>query len=286
MNYLQLVQDRESIREFRRKDLDDDQLKEIKDYFSSCKKLCPDMDVKLGMFDHEAAEKLANIAGYHGHIISAPYYLVLFSEIAEHYLENAGFMCEDMILKLTEMDLDSCWLTFQSGEEIKEALDLHTPRHPAALIAFGYGKRELKGNRLDIKSPSDVHFTPRDGHIAPKINMSDFVFYKTWGESPVFDNTIIDEGLHDALYAASLSPSFLNRQPYRLLLDDGCLVLVEKEDDLTTPDDMKLNLGAVMLNFAAALAERRPAMPVWKFGLPEKEYHIPDGYRVAAYCEI
>ena len=40
---------------------------------------------------------------------------------------NAGYMMEDLVLKLTELDIDTCWLTFTDSDKIKKALSLTTP---------------------------------------------------------------------------------------------------------------------------------------------------------------
>lgn len=57
-------------------------------------------------------------------MIGAPCYLVILSEAAEHAGENAGYMGEDLVLKLSDMGLDSCWLTFTDEAKVREALGL------------------------------------------------------------------------------------------------------------------------------------------------------------------
>ncbi len=63
---------------------------------------------------------------------------------------NAGYMMEDLVLKLTELDIDTCWLTFTDSDKIKKALSLTTPLEVAAIVAFGYG--EKTGKKLRMKT--------------------------------------------------------------------------------------------------------------------------------------
>ena len=58
------------------------------------------------------------------------------------------------MLKLTELDIDSCWLTFTDSARIKAALGLTTPLEVAAIVAFGYGEKTQKKLRLNILNMS------------------------------------------------------------------------------------------------------------------------------------
>ncbi len=45
------------------------------------------------------------------------------------------------MLKLSDMGMDSCWLTFTDEAKVREALGLDTPLQVAGILAFGYGKK-------------------------------------------------------------------------------------------------------------------------------------------------
>lgn len=286
MDYLKLIEARKSIREFRDWTITLKQCNDIKNYFSQCKRLIPSIDVELLTFNRDAKEKLSGIAGYQGSIIGAPYYLVILSDEDEYYLENAGYICEDIILKLTDMGLDSCWLTFQDGVSVKEALDIQSQKFPTAIIAYGYGKPEREQRRLDIKTPSNIHIKELNGHIAPKITVEDMVYYEVFGREVNWSEDLHDRELGLAFYAASLSPSFLNRQPYRMIWDQDTVILVEKRDKMTNKMDMKLNNGVVMMNFAVVLSRRRPHDIQWILKAPPKSYELPENFTAVAYCKI
>jgi len=67
--------------------------------------------------------------------IKAPHYLVLSSENSEGYLENAGFILQQMDLALSSMGLGSCWVGFarpSRGIPVKKGMDF--------VIAMAFGK--------------------------------------------------------------------------------------------------------------------------------------------------
>ena len=61
--------------------------------------------------------------------------------------------------------------------------------------------------------------------------------------------------LWQSFYAASLSPSYLNRQPYGFLVQDHSIYLVQQEDAYTDNLDAALDLGIVMLHFSAVASQ-------------------------------
>lgn len=286
MNYMKLAEERKSIRSFKKIGVSENQKKEINRYFENSKHLVPQIDVELLELDSDRRPALENCVGYQGLVIGAPYYLILMSEIKDGYLENAGYICEELILKLTDMGLDNCWLTIQDKELLKKNLGHQSDKVPVSVIAYGYGKPERDAVRLDIKSPSDVKFNARDGHVAPKIKVEEMVYLETWGKETHVEDELADKGLQNAFYAASLAPAFLNRQPYRMIWDGHTVVLVSIKDSMTDEFNDKLNCGAVMRNFAAVLSERRTHDTKWILQEPDKKYELPNEARIVGYCMV
>lgn len=279
MNYKKAVEVRKSIREFTDKPVSQEQKKALETYFAECRRLVQDIRTEFLIVEGPECQYLKGNAGYEGLTFEAPLYLLLLSEVKPGYLENAGYMNEDMILHMTDMGLDSCWLTVDDDPLIKASLDIRSNMKIAAITAFGFGKKERSVRRLHIKSLSNVDVITREGHLAPKVTLAEMVYGDVWGKKADLDEMYIDDGLRDGLYAASYAPTFLNRQSYRLILADGKAILVKMIDALTGEMDSHLNCGAVMLNFAAVLDERRPFPTEWKLGSLE-------GYEVPADCDI
>ena len=288
MNYYELIEKRCSIREFRNRELSETQIREIKEYFETSVRLNPDIDVELAVSaGNDYKTRLEGSAGYGGHAFGAPAYLTLLSEKKDNYLVNAGYIAEDLILKLTDMGLDSCWLTTNGSDNIKRALYLEkNGKEVVVVIACGYGKKESALTRLDIHTPSNIRIKKRKGHIAPKIAQTDLVYSKVWGEPVEWD--AIDPLLDQAFYAASLAPSFLNKQPYRyVLLDDQVLLYCLGEDSETSREDLYLDAGATMANFDL-IYTRDPHEKGWSCEeIPEAaRTEAPGEYRYVAHFEL
>ena len=140
MNYSAMIQNRKSVRAFRGKEVPNEALAQLRTYYEkTCPRLVPEIATELIVLDKDAQPALESSAGYRQFLIGAPHYLLLMSARHIHAGVNAGYMMEDLVLKLTELDIDTCWLTFTDSDKIKKALSLTTPLDVAAIVAFGYG---------------------------------------------------------------------------------------------------------------------------------------------------
>ena len=287
MNYAALIENRKSTREFTDKQISYSLLEELKQYYRSrVRRLVPDLSTQLYFFGTDARSALEGAAGYHQFLVGAPQYLVLMSHKHKLAHLNAGYMMEDLVLKLADLGLDSCWLTFTDSEDVKNALSIDSNMDVVAIIAFGYGKKAVKRLRLNIRSMSDVDIKAKYRYMEPKRAVSDLVFVDTWGNDRNLQQHIgfFDDMLWEALYAASLSPSYLNRQAYGFLLHDGCVSLVERPDKYNTKIDGDLSLGIVLLHFSA-VAENWTGTLRWNL-LPENAMMLPEGHRLIATAAL
>lgn len=288
MNYSALIQNRKSVRAFADKPVSAAALAEIQAYYqASCHRLLPSLETRLCVFGQEAREALEGAAGYEQFLIGAPNYLVLLSADDPLAGENAGYMMEDLVLKLTDLDLSCCWLTFTDAEKVKAALQIDSPLHVAAMVAFGHGVKTTKRLRLNILSMSQVDVSAQRQYFAPKHGLHDMVFMDTWGNSQGVDAYIgfYDDMLWEALYAAAQSPSYLNRQPYGFIIHDGQLTLVKAPDAYTGELDARLGLGIVLLHFTATASQWAGAIR-WSFGPDAAQPALPEGYEAVASCRL
>ena len=286
MNYAALIQNRKSVREFRDKVVSFPLLEQVKQYYrNSVRRLIPGIPTELCFFGTDARESLEGAAGYHQFLVGAPQYLVLLSERHPQAGMNAGYIMEDLILKLTDLGLDSCWVTFTDSRQVKEALGIESHLEVAAIAAFGYGVRTTRRLRLNIRSMSDIDISAKRHYFEPKRSVSDLVHRGSWGDRDGLDSAIgfYDDMLWEALYAASLAPSYLNRQAYGFLLESGRITLVSTPDDYNVPIDRDLSLGIVLLHFTA-VAEDWAGKLRWSFE-PEG-LALPEGHRAVAAAAI
>lgn len=286
MDYFQLIEKRKSIREFRDKEVPDEMMQEIWEAFKLSRRLIPQLDMELVIFGDDVAERIDGHAGYKGFMIKAPYYLVLLTDSGDFSGENTGFVGEELVLKLTEMGLESCWITFGDPNVLKPALEITSDKEIAAVIAFGYGKKEGLLRRLEIKSPSNVIVKERKGFMAPKIDVDDMYYEEAWGQKGSAESLTEQNDLRRALEAASLAPTTLNRQPFRFIVDGGTVVLVMMDDEFTSAHDLSLDAGVVMQHFACVYAQWCSREIQWVLESPKKDYGIPQGCHAWAYCLI
>ena len=288
MNYSALIQNRKSTREFTDKEITFAQLETIRNYYyNSVRRLLPEIRTELHCFGPGTGAALEGAAGYNQFLVGAPQYLVLLSE--KHALAqiNAGYVMQDMLLKLSDMGLDTCWLTFTDSEDVKGVLGLASPKDVVAIAAFGYGKKTVRRMRLNIRSMSNVDLVAKHRYMEPKRSVEDMAFLNTWGNSHGLDQYIgfFDDMLWEAIYAATLSPSYLNRQAYGFLLQEGSVSLVSRPDIYNTKIDGDLSLGIVLLHFSA-VAEQLSGKLNWRFGLDAEQLDLPEGHKVIASCSL
>ena len=282
MNYAALIQNRKSVREFRDEVVPFRLLERVKEHYHNyLRRLVPQIGTELYFFGSDAREALEGAAGYHKFLVGAPQYLVLLSEEHPQAGLNAGFIMEDLILKLTDLGLDSCWVTFTDSELVKEVLGVDSDLQVAAIAAFGYGVKTTRRLRLNIKSMSNIDIIAKRQYFEPKVSVRELVHRGTWGDRDGLDNAIgfYDDMLWEAFYAASLAPSYLNRQAYGFLLKPGSVTLVSKHDAYNTAIDRDLSLGIVMHHFTV-VAENWAGKLSWSFAPADVE--LPDGHNAIA----
>ena len=288
MNYSALIQNRKSTREFTDQEISYKDLESIRNYCQNgIRRLIPEIDTELYFFGRGTGAALEGAAGYNQFLVGAPQYLVLLSK--KHPLAhiNAGYMMQDVLLKLSDMNLDSCWLTFADSDDIKGVLGIAADMEVAAIAAFGYGKKTVRRLRLNFRSMSNVDLVAKHRYMEPKRSVEDMAFLDTWGNVDGLDKYLgfFDDMLWEAIYAASLSPSYLNRQAYGFLLRDGEISLVERPDRYNVDIDKDLSLGIVLLHFSA-VAENWAGKLSWRFGEEAAKLDLPEGHKVIATCAV
>lgn len=288
MNYSALIQNRKSFREFSDQEVTFSQLETIRNYYyNSVRRLIPEIRTELYAFGPGTGAALEGAAGYNQFLVGAPQYLVLLSEKHELSGINAGYVMQDLLLKLSDMGLDSCWLTFTESEDIKGLLGIASHKDVAAIAAFGYGKKAIRRLRLNLRSMSNVDVVAKHRYMEPKRCIEDMAFLNEWGSTSGLDKYIgfFDDVLWEALYAASLAPSYLNRQAYGFLLREGSVSLVSRPDIYNTKIDGDLSLGIVLLHFAA-VAETMTGKLRWRFGSEAETLGLPEGHVTIASCSL
>lgn len=289
MDYIELIEKRQSVRAFDDAPVAENLRAEIRGFFDKEKRLAPDFPLKLAIVDGDAKNRLEGVAGYRGFAFGAPAYLVLLTGRGERMAVNAGYIGESLLLKAVDLGLDTCWITVNDAEVVKKALLMDDEELTiTVIIAIGYGKKQGIEERLDIVNPSEVRLKTRAGYAAPKMAPEDITYIDTWGNSPEWDKYTVDPIVETALYAASLAPTFLNRQPIRYVVAGKRVVLCITKEELVTEDDNFLNIGIAMFHFAAPIESRYASAGKWILGAPDNaaSFGIPEAYTAVAYFEF
>ena len=193
--------------------------------------------------------------------------MVVFSDVADHYLENAGYIAQGLTLKMTELGLSACWQTINDADAAKNALEADTDKVVACVVAFGYRDPDNDEKAVNKKSLDDM----TDGFA--------------YGQD--IDTNLWPGFLEDALRAICHSQSFQNLQPYKIIVDYDQISLIGLPDDMTSEADRLLNYGIVMFNFYAVMWSIRPTTPKWSFEpVTDRDLKLPAEVTYVAKCKI
>ena len=269
MNYYDnIVMKRHSCRGFSDKKVGDDVLNELLQYYEEDESaLVDDIATELKFYIGTVYDELKKSVGYNGFCIKAPAYMVIFSEKADHYLENAGYVAQGLTLKMTELGLAACWQTINDAAEAKKALEADTDKEVACVVAFGYRDPGNDEKAVDKKSLGEITCGFKFGQDA--------------------DTDLWYNDLEDGLRAIAHAQSFQNLQPYKVIVDNDQIALVGLPDDMTSDADRLLNYGIVMFNFYSVMWAVRPDAPRWSFEpVTDRKLGLPKDVCYVAKCKI
>lgn len=270
MDYQNLILTTKSVREYKKDSIESQTLKEIKDYALTCPKIDSSIAFEVRILSNsEAFLTLDGIAGYQGNMIDAPHYIVILSEKKGHYIENAAYIGESMILKALEIGIASCWISFHSS--VKERLNLLSDKEVVALIALGYDANAPKKGTA-------VSFADY------KLGIDEIVYIDKWGNGA--DASILEErGLLEAFMFSKLAPSTLNKQSWRFLLTSGKVILAMKKEKNVSDYEQKIDAGIIMLFFQLMVSSTLFDLK-WNLEQPVDFLQIPKEFEIIAYCML
>lgn len=288
MDYKALIPKIKSVRNYKQTTVSPEILKELKNFDNKGKKLIKNIDIHVYIKDKEEVfEQLKGIAGYKNYMLEAPHYIIILSDKKDNYIENTGYIGEGLRLKALELGVNSCWITFEDGEEIKKSLMIDSDKKLTALIALGYDDNKIKvfNAAADMGyNPSKAEINKVEDNISYRLGVEDVVFMKEWGNCAAADD-LSYRGLLDGFNYARLAPSTLNRQPWRFILDDNLVILAMRKDDGINEYEGRIDTGIVMLYFESIVDSTLFDIE-WIIGKPDKRFDIPNDYTIVGYSNI
>lgn len=118
---------------------------EIEETIKQAIPLYPNINMKIHVI--EDGEKIVNIMSSIGKI-KAPHFLIATSETSEGYLENVGYILEQIVLKLTTQGIATCWIGGHvKDENLFKVMDIPKEHVPAIMVCIGLPENPEKWQR-------------------------------------------------------------------------------------------------------------------------------------------
>jgi len=288
MDYKKLISKIKSVRDYKKTPVSAEILDELKHFYENGKKLIDNIEIEVFIKNKdEVFDCLEGIAGYKENMIKAPHYIVILSDEKDYYIENTGYIGQNIMLKAYELGVGSCWITFNDGDKIKKNLMIDSEKKLTALIALGYDDNKTKTfNDTDVKgyNPSKADIKKVEDNVSYRLDIEEIVFMNKW-ENRATTDELSSRGLLDAFNYARLAPSTLNRQPWRFILDDDLVVLAIRCDENINNYEDKIDTGIVMLYFEV-IVDSTLLDITWVMGKTKEEFKIPKDYTIVGYSNI
>jgi nitroreductase len=187
---------RKSIRKYSDEEVHIGVLEELKDYVKLVPKLYNDIDIDVHIVEDGSKIQaiMSGIIGSYGKI-KAPHYIVVTSEVKEGYLENVGFALEHIVLKMTDMNIGTCWIGGQVKKNLLNGIINMKANHvPVIVVSFGYPKDENETIKTFVNSRKRKHIKE-------------------------FFSGNLDSQWEKIMEAVRIAPSAINGQPWRFFRD-------------------------------------------------------------------
>lgn len=276
MTFINLVENRKSVREYQKKLLGAKEMKSLEKALEEIDVLIKNVHVDFAFIEDGwgKEEILRGRAGYVGNPVLAPHYIALISEEKEGYLLNSSYILEQIVLKAVELDIASCWISVENDAAgLKRDLGIDKPGEIVAMIALGYPK-------------THIPYTKKSG--SSRIGVEDFVFKGDWGNVPTHEE-LEQMGIEQALHSIRFAPSWANLQPWKLIIDKDQIILAVGGKEVSKKHLM-LDAGIMMLYMKKAFSSVGITAD-WSIYKEEldgslSEYHIPSEYTAVGILHI
>ncbi|WP_017416252.1 nitroreductase family protein [Clostridium tunisiense] len=244
-----------SVRKYKNEPLAHGLLKQIEELTHSMPQLDPTISMKVHLV--QDGYKIQNISrgivGSYGKI-SAPHYLVVTSEEKPWFMENIGFSLEYLILKLTTLNLGTCWIGgFIKKSLLKDIIEIPENHIPVIVISFGYplNPEEFKSRNLSYNLSEEIEPDP-DKYYDSTTKLVAATKRKEINEIVCGK---LDETWLSIMDAVRHAPSAINSQPWRFYKEGNLFHLygVKRLKIAQTLEHInKIDLGIALCHLVAA----------------------------------
>jgi hypothetical protein len=266
MNLYQAIEDRISIRKYEDKLFDAETMKRVKECFSGLIPLYDGIKVRLELIEAAAC----GLGFFYGLAkITAPYCVVAISEVTSGYKENIGFLEEQLVLKLTDLGIGTCWLGTFNNAKIREMLKLEDAEIITNVIATGYPfeQRSFKNgafrNLVGRKRKKDFELA-YDGQ---------------WGED-IREYLDKNPSIRKVLNMSALAPSGGNKQPVYVVFNENtaAFFVKNKKDNQVINDWAEMDAGIFVSHFYLCLKYENYEAMLYKEVSTSIKYKMPSDF--------
>lgn len=142
MNLSDMIRKRKSVRKYLPQPVDQKGIEQIEQFCAGVKPLYPDIRVRAEILDKEDVKCIFPWV--------PPQVLAIFSEETEGYLENVGFMFQQVDLYLQSMGLGSCWLGMGRLDSDAKSRQNDGLKF-VIMLAFGYTQEQPRSDLSQFK---------------------------------------------------------------------------------------------------------------------------------------
>lgn len=256
MNMMNFLKTRKSTREFKRKNVNDIDLRKIKDVIDETNRELENMNMSVKLFEYgqRIYDSLRGVGGYSGVMIDSPHYIGLdLKEKNNETIMYSGYFMEKIVTQLNNAGLGTCWVSLNDIEDDRKAVIFgEDARGVDYLLAIGYPKP---------KNPF-IHEP-----FSERIGVEEMVFSNKLGE-PISMDELEKRGLGDLLFYIRFAPSTLNKQPWRFIVFDDSieLALVEDNEKVCYED------AGIIMYYFEELAKSQGMNNKWELMYKEETY--------------
>lgn len=266
MNLFNAIEKRISIRKYENEVFDDKTIKVIKEKILNLTPIDADIEIRLELID----AKPVGIGTLYGFAkINAPYCIVAITEIKNGYMENIGFIEEQLVLELTDMGIGTCWLGTYNDKKIGEILNLNENRKITNVISLGYSFKQ--------KNFYNDMFRNLVGRKRKK--ETEVAYYRQWGND-VSEYLNKNQYIKQVLHMSILAPSGNNKQPVYLVFNENnvSFFVKNKKDGEIINSSAELDAGIFISHFYLCLKNDDIEVSFFKEKSPIKNYNVPSEF--------
>lgn len=225
---------RRSVRKFDEKKLEESECEEIQRIIDSLKPIAETEKVQMKLIA-DGASIFENFGGLLDKYfkVKAPAYIIISAKKTPRYLENIGYMGEELVLELTRRKYGTCWVGSIDGEMLSDIVETKDGYEHIIAIALGQPEEEIRWEIEPERKKRKSYKTFVKGKYA-----ADMI--------PIFKSI-------------EKAPSAMNSQPWLLLSEGSDIHFYMRNTNILTKKRLsklnKIDVGIAMKHFESELLE-------------------------------